>query len=186
MEGDNGGTPEVSNYVQGKQLLSYIQDKKSDENASVNADDYNIIKVKLRDYYTLGSLVSMDGENMYVYSAESRYSSSIHSESDVANADEFWHMYQLVPAKRFFVSRMFNQNLAGVSLSATVESVEKSTVKVKCDIDKDSSQMVERPTRNGASFNSVCFAPVWNWVSVKTCIPAQATTDYLFCPKMHP
>lgn len=144
LEGKNGGQSETIHYAKGRQMLKFLKDSKDGNINSVVSDDYNIIKIKVRDYYTLGSSVTVDGEKLYIYSSESRYSSGIiYSDEERGNADEFWHIYQLVPEKRFSVPRIFNQNLAGISLSAIVESVEKAKIKVKCDVDEKSEQKVE-------------------------------------------
>ena len=135
---------DIIHYMKGVNIRDYLYRLKDGSIDGIKQNDYKVITVKARDFYTVGSKVAVDGEDMYVYSVESMYSSKVlDSDTGRNTADEFWHTYQLVPKKRFAEMRIYNENLVGVSLNATVEEVKKSTIKVKCDIDKDSDQMAE-------------------------------------------
>lgn len=130
----------------GKQVSSYLEDLKSGIK-DASEDNYSTIMVRCREYFDLGSGVSINGKTMYVYSADSVYDSShnLKKSSTSVNKDQFWHRYLLADKKRFTSARIYNDEMIGASLQAEVKEVIKSKLKVQCDIDVAGKTTAKEP-----------------------------------------
>lgn len=129
-------TLETKYYKQEKQVAQFIADKKAGLKGT-SEDDYEAIMVRCREYFDIGSAVSINGKTMYVYKADSQYDSSHNTskKNSNINKDEFWHEYLLVGEKRFKKPQIFNYNMIGASLQSKVKEVNKAKLKIECDID---------------------------------------------------
>lgn len=111
---------------------------------NVSDKDYEMIEVRSREYFPLGSKISVGGKSLYVYSSESKY--GVKTNEDKANwigADNdgertssvFFHIYQLAGEKRFMTPREYNEKMIGVSLDAKVSEVKEEMLKIECICD---------------------------------------------------
>jgi len=124
-------------YKQKKQLKDYINDKNHGLD-SAKEDDYSVVEVRAREYFDLGAGVNIAGKTLYVYAVDSTYDSSIKTTGD-GNKDEFWHTYTLADEKRFKAAPIYNYEMIGASLQATVKEVVKDKIKVDTDIDEENN-----------------------------------------------
>lgn len=133
-------------YKQEVQVSDYIADTKAGLEGA-KEKDYNTMIVRCRDYFDIGSPVSIDGKSMYVYAVDSSYDSSHNSSKGGSNInkDEFWHVYLLAGEKRFRVPQYYNYNMIGASLPGKVKEVNKAKLKIECKIDKENNTIAKDP-----------------------------------------
>ncbi|MBD5135764.1 MAG: DUF2345 domain-containing protein [Lachnospiraceae bacterium] len=136
VEGGKSETLDTKFYKQEKQIAEFVSDKRAGLEGT-SEEDYDTIVVRCREYMDIGTAVSINGKNMYVYSADSRYDSSHNTSkgSSNTNKDEFWHVYLLAGEKRFCQPRIYNYEMTGASLQSKVKEVIKAKLKIECDID---------------------------------------------------
>lgn len=142
-----GGEIDSKIYKSEKNMLNAIVDKKLGVK-NVAEKDYQMIEVRTREYFELGSKVQIDGKSLYVYSVKSMW--GVKSKEDRHNWVElgdnleysscvFYHIYKLAEEKRFNTPQIYNEKMVGTSLDAKVVKVEKEKVKIQCDCNKEAS-----------------------------------------------
>lgn len=144
--GGKSETLDVKFYKQEKQVLDFVTDSKSGVEG-LKEEDYSTMVVRCRDYLEIGSKVSVGGKSLYVYSVDSVYDSSHNNTNSGSNRnkDEFWHVYLLAEEKRFVEPRIYNYEMIGASLAASVKEVCKAKLKVECEIDKENEAVAKDP-----------------------------------------
>lgn len=143
MSGGKSGSIDTKLYKEEKNLkAALIAEKLGIEN--VNEKDYQMVEVRTREYFDLGSQVDIDGKSLYVYSSESKF--GIKTKEDKAlwidsndtsehTSSVFYHIYKLAEEKRFKVPRQYNEKMIGVSLNAKVSKVNKDKLEIECECD---------------------------------------------------
>lgn len=145
MADGGSGSIETKIYKSEKNILSSLVAKKLGVE-NVSEKDYQMIEVRTREYFELGSKVSIDGKSLYVHSVDSMW--GVKSKEDIVtwveSGDEsnysssvFYHIYKLAEEKRFKVPQIYNEKMIGASLSAKVKEVKKEKLKITfaCDVD---------------------------------------------------
>lgn len=177
VEGASGEI-DAKYYKQRKQMNEFLDAKKSG-NDKVTEDDFNVVEVRAREYFDIGSEVRVAGKTLYVYSVDSVYDSSLNQtvSGGNANKDEFWHTYVLAGKKRFCAAPIYNYEMIGASLQATVKEVEKDKIKV----DTDADAINDAKAKDNVAFP---FATVYStndgtgWY----CMPEEGDTVRLYLP----
>ena len=148
LKSDKTETLDLKNYKQEIQVIDYITDSKSGLDGA-KEKDYDTMIVSCRDYFDIGSKVSIAGRTMYVYSVDSVYGKSHKTlEGNIkANTDEFWHIYLLAEEKRFRVPRQYNYKMIGASLQGEVKEVIKAELKIECNADIENKTPAKKPLK---------------------------------------
>ncbi len=146
LEAGKTETLDIKYYKQEVQVIDYITDSKSGLEEA-KEKDYGTMIVRCRDYFDIGSKVSIGGKTMYVYSVDSVYDSSHKTSKGGSNInkDEFWHVYLLAEEKRFQVPQHYNYKMIGASLQGEVKEVVKAKLKIECKADKENKTPAKDP-----------------------------------------
>lgn len=110
-------------YSKGNNKSEY-KEKFENKVPEISPDDFNYVVVTTRDFYSLGDKIKFEGENMYIYQADS-----------IFDGAEIIHTYELRKKKGFMVETLYNWGLTGASLNASIISTSNDTVKVVVDAD---------------------------------------------------
>lgn len=143
MSGGKTGTVDTKIYKTVSHIGDALLTKKLGVD-KVTEKDYEMIEVRTREYFDLGSQVTIDGKTLFVYSSESKY--GVKTNEDKANwvgnedngertSSVFHHIYKLAEEKRFLVPRQYNEKMIGVSLDASVSKVKKEMLEIECICD---------------------------------------------------
>ena len=141
--GGKSGSIDSKIYKEEKHMGAALLTKKLGVEG-VSDKDYQMVEVRSREYFDLGTQVSIAGKSLYVYSSESKF--GVKTNEDKANwvgtddtgehtSSVFHHIYKLVEEKRFKAPREYNEKMIGVSLDATVSKVEKEVLEIECTCD---------------------------------------------------
>ncbi len=143
MSGGKTGSIDTKLYKEVKSLGAQLLAKKQGVE-SISDKDYQMIEVRTREYFDLGSKVNIDGKSLYVYSAESMFGVKTNEDKaawvgsedvDEHTSSVFYHVYKLAEEKRFKVPRVYNEKMIGVSLDAKVSKVNKEMLEIECECD---------------------------------------------------
>lgn len=130
-----GGTPKEldgSELMIKKDIGSFLKDNK---NGLPSREEHGVVSfiIHTDKWLDLGDPVKVNGNILYVYSAESELEGSL-----------LLHTYTLRDANGFSEPKILNKNLAGISLFGTVTDILKDEISAALDIDKENKHCGSR------------------------------------------